>query len=131
MQGGTFLDADGDGWLDVIGLSGGGVHVVRNVCAPPRVRMTVTPSVLREGERATIHVQSLAVAPLGLDIMHNGVWMYGALEKFQTLSWMTPPLEAGPHTFTAQALDTMSVTDAVEVKVRVVAPGARRRTVRH
>lgn len=131
----TVFDADNDGWNDVVGIDGHGVRLFRNVCSTPGLRAAVSPSVPHKGDRATITVHALTpTAPFTgvIEIREGGALRYSAQpnsRQFATVSWTSPPLDAGIHNYTITYQSQYTGTLQMPLTIAVDPP--RHRSARH
>lgn len=114
-------DLDHDGWDDVAAVTKAGVAMLRNVCAPPRVRAVALQSVVREGQPVTLVMEfsGRVTVRLGETI----------LAETEAQRVTLPVLPTGKHVLTVEADDSRAGRHSTTVMVQVVSP-LKRRAVR-
>jgi hypothetical protein len=135
-QGGGFVaDVDDDGWPDVVALTYFGIEVLRNVCAPPPLRLTFYPRNPVAGQAVTVMATGQARSPFGFYTItlagaSDTPCTFGLDSRHTTARCTTGPLAVGVHQFTASFQDRFSHFEE-SIAVEVNAENGKRRSARH
>lgn len=128
-------DLDGDGWTDVVSSTSGGAEVLMNTCIGPRLDVVASPAVASPGGHVNlvVHARSTDAFSVGSIFIDEGGKTLEVLQPTQTyglatITWTSPALTAGAHTYTIRYVDQYGGTS--EKNVTVVAGSPRRRAVR-
>ena len=131
------IDADQDGWPDIVMLTMNGIEVLRNVCAPPRVRVAIVPARPVAGQSVSFLVHALSTSwfTVGeITATENGETIADGnpykVNEYATLLWSSLPLAAGHHVYTIRYADGSAGASQSTFEFDVAAPAAHRRAVR-
>jgi hypothetical protein len=130
-------DVDGDGLPDVLIPSFDGAEIMNNICVPPRIRVVAVPADPVEGARVTLVAHAIstdAFAIGGITISEGGT----VLDREQphlaydlaTMSWTSPPLTAGTHTYRIDYDDQFAGSSQTTIAVTTKPAIPRRRAAR-
>lgn len=130
-------DVDGDSRPDVVIPSFDGAEVLNNICVTPRVRVAALPANPSEGGHVTlvVHALSTDAFAIGLVTISESGTVLARQQPhlaydLATMSWTSPPLTPGTHTFRIDYDDQFGGSSHIEVVVTTKPAISRHRATR-